>query len=359
MADGEEPDESQKTEDPTPKKLDDARKKGQVAMSREVNNWIMLFMGAMIVLFVLPMMADDMFKFMALFIEKPYAFYAEPTSIGIVLKEVFNQTLLILLLPFGLLMLAGFIGPFSQVGPLFAPESLKPSLDKISIEKGIKRIFSMRSVMEFLKGIFKLVAVGLVATLVVLPYYDGIEHLIDLPLPYVVDELKGLMARVFIGVLIILLVMAIIDYVYQRMEHWKKMRMTKQEVKDEYKTSEGDPHVKGRLRQLRQERGRSRIMQAVPLADVVIVNPTHYAVALKYNPDESPAPICVAKGLNETALRIREIAEENDIVIQHNPPLARALYASVEVDETIPYEHFEAVAKIISYVFKIKKKNLS
>lgn len=356
MAEGEQPDESQKTEEPTPKKLQDSRKKGQVALSREVNNWVMLLMASLIALAVIPLMMESMFQYLALFIEKPHEFHGGMLGIGIILEESFYQTVSVLALPFILLMIAAFLGPFLQVGPLFAPESIKPSLEKISIIKGFKRIFSMRAIVEFVKGIFKLVIVGLVTAVIVYPFLDGIEHMIDLPIPYVMDELMGLVSRVLIGILVVLLIVAVFDYAYQRSEHYKKMRMTKQEVKDEYKTTEGDPQVKAKLRQLRMQKSRQQVLQNVAMADVVIMNPTHYAVALQYDPDESPAPICVGKGLNETALRIREIAEENDVMIEQNPPLARALYASVEVDEAIPFEHYEAVAKIISYVLQKKRK---
>ena len=150
-------------------------------------------------------------------------------------------------------------------------------------------------------------------------------------------------------------IVALIDVVYQRNEHTKKMRMTKQEVKDEYKQTEGDPMIKGKLRQLRSEKARQRMMQAVPQADVVITNPTHYSIALKYDPDTMEAPLCLAKGVDEVALRIREVAKEHEIVLYENVPLARALYDTVEIDETIPQEHFKAVAEAISYVFKLRK----
>jgi len=163
-----------------------------------------------------------------------------------------------------------------------------------------------------------------------------------------------LIVRLMVGVLVIMLVVAVIDVMFQRFEHYKKMRMTKQELKDEYKQTEGDPHVKARLRQLRSERARQRMMQAVPEADVVITNPTHYSVALKYDPDEMEAPLCVAKGVDAVALRIREVAKEHDIELYENPPLARTLFDTVDIDETIPTEHYQAVAEVISYVFKRK-----
>ena len=166
----------------------------------------------------------------------------------------------------------------------------------------------------------------------------------------------GLITRLLIGLLVVIFIIAVLDLLYQRFEHMKKMRMTKQELKDEYRQSEGDPHVKAKLRQLRQEKARARMMQAVPTADVVITNPTHYSVALKYDPDKNDAPIVVAKGVDDLAMRIREVARENDVIILPNPPLARVLFDTVELDEAVPPDQYKAVAEIISYVFRLKGK---
>ena len=178
--------------------------------------------------------------------------------------------------------------------------------------------------------------------------------MIGLPLPLMMEELSSLVLRLMSGILVVLLVVAVIDLIYQRYEHYKKMRMTKQELKDEYKQTEGDPQVRAKLRQLRQEKARARMMQAVPEADVVITNPTHYSLALKYDPDERDAPVLVAKGIDEVAMRIREVAKEHDIPLFENKPLARVLYDTVELDEMIPPEHYQAVAEVISYIFKLR-----
>ena len=252
------------------------------------------------------------------------------------------------------MLAAAFVGPFLQIGPLFAPEIIKPDLSKISPIKGVQRLFSTRSLVEFVKGLLKLFIIGVVGTVIVYPYYGNIDHMVGLPVPALLDELKFLVVRMLTGILVVLMVVAVIDLVYQRYEHYKKMRMTKQELKDEYKQTEGDPHVKARLRSLRAERARQRMMQNVPQADVVITNPTHYSIALKYIPEEMEAPRCVAKGVDEVALRIREVAKEHDIILYENKPLARALYETVEIDEIVPPEHYKAVAEVISYVFKLK-----
>jgi len=353
MAD-ENTDDSQKTEDPTPKKLDEARKRGQIALSREVNNWVMIFAGTVLVMTLSGSTFSQLKDMMTVYIEQAHALPQMPGGMSIVLGGAVKKVAMIMLLPFLLLMVAAFLGPFLQVGPLFAPEVIKPDISKISLMKGFARLFSLRSLVEFAKSLLKLAIVGTVAFVIISPYFDKFEHMVDMPLFMVLAELKYLVVRMLMGILIVLSIIAGSDMIYQRHEYNKKMRMSLQEVRDEYKQSEGDPHIKGKLRQLRMEKARKRMMQEVPNADVVITNPTHYSIALKYNPEESPAPIVIAKGIDEVALRIREIAKENNIVLYENRPLARALYDVVEIDEMIPTEHFKAVAEVISYVFKLK-----
>ena len=243
-----------------------------------------------------------------------------------------------------------------QIGPLMAPEIVKPDISKVSPMKGLKRLFSMRSIMEFIKGILKIGIIAVVGYLLLRPYYDGIEHMVGLPVPKILEEMSFLVIRLMLGILVVLSVVAIMDLLYQRHEHHKKMRMTKQEVKDEYKQTEGDPHVRAKLRQLRQEKARARMMQAVPEADVVITNPTHYSIALKYDPDEMDAPVLIAKGFDDVAMRIREVAKEHDIPLYENKPLARVLFDTVDIDQMIPPEHYQAVAEVISYIFQLKGK---
>lgn len=352
MAEGE--DDSQKTEEPTRKKLDEARKKGQVALSREVNNWVMLLAATILVGVSAPSMMASLRAYLRTYIEKAHDLPGAPGGIGMVLTESLWPVLGIVALPLLFLMVAAFVGPFAQIGPLFSTETLKPDLSKISPLKGMKRLFSMRALVEFAKGLLKITIIGFVGYVLIKPYFGQVEHFIGLPLPRMMDEMHAMIMRMLTGMLAVLLIVAVIDLVYQRLEHHKKMRMSKQEVKDEYRQSEGDPHVRAKLRQLRAEKSRQRMMQAVPQADVVITNPTHYAVALKYNPDEMDAPQCIAKGTDDVALRIRELAKEHNIVVYQAPPLARVLYDTVEIDELVPAEHYKAVAEVISYVFKLK-----
>jgi flagellar biosynthetic protein FlhB len=316
----------------------------------------MLFTGTLIIAAMSPYIFLSLSELLKAYVERSYAFPALPGGMRILLGEGFKNIMMILALPLVILMLAAFLSPFVQVGPLFAPEAVKPDLGKISPIKGFKRLFSMRSLMEFFKGILKISAIAVVGTVIIYPYFDKFEHFIGLPVPAFMAELKSLVVRMMIGVLVVLIVIAVIDLIYQRYEHHKKMRMTRQEVKDEYKQTEGDPHVKSKLRQLRMERARQRMMQAVPQADVVITNPTHYSIALKYDPETMEAPLCLAKGIDEVALRIREVAKQHEIILYENKPLARSLYDTVEIDETIPVEHYKAVAEVISFVFKQKGK---
>ena len=349
-------DDTSKTEDPTPKKLEEARKKGQVPLSREINNWVMLTAATIVVLAMGPAMMVDLTALMRTYIENSHNMPEMPGGMQFAVVEALKETLGIIALPMLFLLIAAFLGPFIQVGPLFAPDIIKFDVSKVSPFKGFTRLFSVRSLMEFVKGILKIAIVSIVGIIILKPYMGTMEHMVGLPIETAMDEIWVLTMKLLIGILVVLFIISILDLLYQRHEHMTKMRMSKQELKDEYRQSEGDPMVKAKLRQLRQEKARARMMQNVPTSDVVITNPTHYSVALRYDPDKDDAPIVVAKGVNELALRIREVARENNIIILPNPPLARVLFDQVEVDETVPQEHYKAVAEIISYVFRLKGK---
>lgn len=356
MAEGEDSDDSQKTEDPTPKKLEESRRKGQVAMSRELGNWIMLLAGTVVIGTISGSMLSDLGIHLRGYLEHAHDLPGAPGGFRIVLGESFVEVMKILALPLIIFMLAAFVGPFVQVGPLFAPDVIKPDFSKVSPMAGFKRLFSMRAIVEFLKGLVKIGLVSLVGILILKPYFGQVDHMVGLPIPVMLAEMQTLVVKMMIGVLVALFILAMADVVYQRMEYTKRMRMTRQEMKDEYRQTEGDPQIKARLRQLRAERARKRMMQAVPEADVVITNPTHFAVALKYDPASMAAPVCVAKGMDAVALRIREIATESKVEIVENPPLARSLYDAVEIDQAIPEALYKAVAEIISFVFQKQGK---
>ncbi len=359
MAEGDDQDDEQKTEDPTQKRLDDAVKKGNVPTSKEVGSFLMMMALAFIVAWFTPIMMRDAGKLLTPFIADPHTMAADQKGISELLRHVVFGSISILVVPFVAAIVAAIAGGMLQHGIVVSGEPLVPKLSKISPMAGIKRLFSMRSLVEFIKNLFKITLVGAVSYVVVISDMGHLYELPDRTTESMLAFLLLLAKRVVIAVAIIMFFIAIFDVFYQRFKYIKSLRMTKQEIKDEYKQSEGDPMIKGRLRRLRMERAQNRMMAAVPSADVVITNPTHFSVALTYDTSKMQAPLVVAKGQDLIALKIREIAKENNVPIVENPPLARALFASVEVDEEIPQVHYEAVAKVISYVYQLKGKKFS
>ncbi len=259
--------------------------------------------------------------------------------------------------PLVMAMFAAFFAGYLQFGLLLSSEGLMPSLEKISPLAGLKRIFSMRSLSEFLKGLLKLAVVGGIVYAVITPSVGDLHKLIGMEVIQLLGVIASLLHRLLFAVFAAMVVITLADVFYQRYEHIKGLRMSRQEIKDEMRESEGDPIVKGRLRQLRMERARKRMMAEVPKADVVVTNPTHYAVALKYDA-QMTSPKVVAKGVDKVAQKIREIAAENDVPVVENPPLARGLYAAVEVDQEITPEFYKAVAEVIGYIYRMKRRKL-
>lgn len=354
MAEGE--DDSEKTEDPSQKRLDDAREKGQVPSSREVNHWIMFLAAAVFLLGLAPGMAADIARVLALFFEQPHAFDLSAGALPGLIATALAEIGLAVAPVAALFIVAAFAAGIVQNGFLFSAESITPSLNKISPLAGVKRLFSLKSFAEFAKGILKLAIVGAIAAAVVMPELTAIETISGVSAGQLASRISDLAAKLLLAVLAVMTAIAAADFLYQRWEHQKKLRMSRQDLKEEYKQTEGDPIVKQRLRQIRAERARKRMIAEVPKADVVITNPTHFAVAMKYDQLTMGAPTVIAKGVDKAALRIREVANENDVPIVENPPLARALYASVGLEEEIPEEHYRAVAEVINYVWKLKGK---
>ncbi|MHA1559784.1 MAG: EscU/YscU/HrcU family type III secretion system export apparatus switch protein, partial [Alphaproteobacteria bacterium] len=267
-------DDAQKTEEPTPRKLEEARKKGQVANSREVNHWFLILAGAVAFMSFVPGMARDIVVAMSRFVTEPDLILADRIGMGQALSGLVGDVLMAMLPFMGVLMLAAMLAGVVQSGFLISFERIKPELSKVSILKGFKRLFSLKSVTEFLKSLFKLVIVGSVVAAILSPVFDNLPQLMTLDTTDVMTVLLSLAVRLFIGVLSIMTVITIIDVLYQKFEHIKGQRMSRQEIKDEMKQTEGDPQVKARLRQIRTERARRRMMASVPEADVVITNPT-------------------------------------------------------------------------------------
>jgi flagellar biosynthesis protein FlhB len=354
----EEQDDSQKTEDPTSRRLDEARNRGQVANSREVNNLLMLGVFSLSVLFFGGPAAGALYKASLPFIESPDLVPADFGHLVQLGWKLLGVLLMAGAVPLVLAVIAAIGAGYLQFGLVWSADGITPKLDKISPLAGLKRMFSMRSLAEFVRGLLKLAVVGSVAMFLILPEVAHLNKLIGMEMIQLLGETKALLAKLLIGVVSIVAAIATIDVIYQRMQHLREMRMSRQEIKDEFKETEGDPLIKGRLRQLRMERTRRRMMAQVPQSDVVVTNPTHYAVALKYDPGSMAAPKMMAKGVDKVAQKIREIAKEHGIPVVENPPLARGLFAAVEVDQEVTPEFYKAVAEVISYIFKLKKRRL-
>ena len=349
-------DDASKTEDPTEKKLQDARRKGQVASSQEIKSWAILLGGTAGLIILAPYIANNVRIISRNFIENPHAISMDSYHLLEVFKTITVDIGLVLAPLFLILVILAIASNVGQIGLLWSTEKIKPEYKKISILAGVKRLFSSRTLVEFLKGIAKLVIVGVVAFGLSLPLLFDIEMISQIDIIYTLDRIHTIAIYLTSGTVAVMTVVAILDLVYQKSKHAKEMRMSLQEVKDEHKQSDGDPQVKARIRKIRAERSQNRMMASVPDADVVITNPTHYSIALEYKMEQMAAPKLVAKGVDHLAFRIREIAEENDIPIVENAPLARALYAAVEIDQEIPSEHFNAVAEVIGFVMRMRGK---
>ena len=347
-------DPSSKTEEPTPKRLSKGREEGQVVSSQEIKTWLMLLATA----FAIVMMAPRVMRQVTV-ISEPFIESSDATTVDLYrLQHLFADLsieLAIVLAPLvGLLTVIAIASNVGQSGLVYSPKKIGMKLSKISILAGFKRMFGLRGTIEFVKGIIKLAIVSFVAMVATLPFLTDLDLSPGFEVETILDRLGDLALALLVGTLAVMTVIAVLDYIFQRHEFMRQMRMTKQEVRDEYKQAEGDPLIKARIRRLRTERARKRMMAAVPRADVVITNPTHYAVALEYKMDTMPAPKLLAKGMDEVARKIREIAEEHQVPIVENPPLARALFATVELDQEIPPEHYKAVAEVIGYVMRLK-----
>jgi flagellar biosynthetic protein FlhB len=347
-------DAASKTEDASPRKLDEARKKGDVAKTPEISSvmslaatWAVIAMGG-------SWMARNMTMSLLPFIEHPEAIDIHNGGGQAVLQQAANATAPALIAITAAACTAGVFGNLIQSGFMWTTEKLKPDPSKLSLSKGLTRIFGIDGLVQFLKSIIKVCVVGFVCWMTLKPRMDELANLSALDpmaiLPLAMDILRAL----FISVLTLLAVAGGADWLWQRFRFLERMKMSKEEMKEEHKSTEGDPHIKAKLKQKRMEAGRRRMMQNVPKATVVIMNPTHYAVALLYEAGETAAPKCVAKGLDAVALKIRAVAEEAGVEVIEDPPLARALYATVEIDAFIPQAHYAAVAKIIGFIMQKK-----
>ena len=349
-------DSDDKTEQPTERKLSKAEDEGNVPVSKEIAN-VLMILGVLIVVGTMaPWITKDLIGLLRGFIEHPHTMQTDIQSIRVLVAQMAWRVGLLLAMPLGLFVIIAFVSTLGQVGFIFTPSKLAPKLSSLNPISGAKQLFSSQSLVEAAKGIAKVAIIVVVLWAMVVPSLRHPDQIMDQDLVTTVSEVQHLIVLLLFFTLMVMAVIAALDVAYTRWSHIEKLKMTKQEVKDEHKDMEGDPKIKSRIRSIRLERHRKRMMAAVPKATVVITNPTHFAVALKYDMDAMGAPRVVAKGADFLALRIRQIAGTHDVPIIENPPLARALYAAVEVDQEIPQEHYKAVAEVIGFVMRLKGK---
>jgi len=348
----EETDLSEKTEDPTQKRLDDAQERGDVVKSQEVNTWFIIA-GATLALSAFSGSMVTMQVSLRDLLANAHSMRVDGGALILLVKKLEFAIIGAFGLPFLVLIIAAICGNMVQHRLVFSAETLTPKLSKISPIGGVKRLFGKQAWANLLKGIFKVVAIGVVMTMVFWPERHRLDAMVRMDLVSIVTVSRTLSLQLLGTVVAMLAVVAIADYLFQYRTWFERQKMSLQEIKEEFKQTEGDPHIKGRLRQLRDARRKRRMMAAVPSASVVITNPTHFAVALKYERG-MPAPVVVAKGVDSIAFKIREVARSNNVPVVENPPLARALHAAVKIDGEVPVEHYKAVAEVIGYVMKLK-----
>ena len=350
------PEKSSKTEDPTHKKLEDAHKRGDVVKSQEVTTWFMIAGSGLLFSLMAAPTGAALTASLREILANADRFEVGGSGFGAFFNGRAGAILLVALVPLGVLLFFGIAGNLVQHMPVLSIDPIKPKLSKISPIQGFKRLFSTEALVNFGKGIIKIGVVSAVLVFVLWPDLDRLETIVTSDPAAILAQFQEMGVKIIFAVLSVVTLMALADYVYQRHRGWERQKMTVQETRDEHKQLEGDPMVKGRIRAIRNERSRKRMMAAVPEATVVITNPTHYAVALKYD-KTMPAPQVVAKGVDALALRIRALARDNDVPVVENPPLARALYAGAEVGERIPEDQFKAVAQVIGYVMRLRSRS--
>lgn len=349
-------DDDDKTEEPTQRRLEQAREKGDIVYSAEVGAALSLIAATAIVAFMSGPIVSQMAHGFIGFLAMPDQFSSDPASLRAIAIAVGLKLLAVFGLVSVALAVAGIGARYLQDRPTFTGERLSPKIEKLNPMEGFKRVFGKAAAASFLKSLAKLVLVGAALVWALWPHDASIQEMSLLDpaavLPFVQDRVVAMMMALASAAA----VLAAVDYIFTRQSYIKRLRMSRREIKEEFRQQDGDPMVKAKLRAIRMERSRRRMMQSVPQASVVITNPTHYAVALRYEQGETAAPICLAMGVDAVAQRIREVAQEHDIPIVEDPPLARALFATAEIDQPIPREHYEAVAKVIGFVMRLARR---
>jgi flagellar biosynthetic protein FlhB len=346
--------DAERTEDPTQKRLDEALERGDVVKSQEVSTWFVIGGGALMLAAFSGQMSGGLTTTFRGLLANSYQIPVDGHALIAMAGRIEREVLAAVALPLAVLAIAALAGNMIQHRLVWSAEQLKPKLSKISPLAGLKRLFSAQALANFVKGLAKLAVVGSVMTALLWPQRERLVGLVQTDILGTLLLTRSLALDMLAVVVAILFLVAAADYLFQYRQWYQRQKMSLREMKEEFKQTEGDPMVKGKIRQLRQSRMRKRMIAAVPKASVVIVNPTHFAVALQYDKG-MPAPLCVAKGVDSLAFKIREVAEEHAIPIVENPPLARALHATVEIDQEIPAEHYKAVAEVIGYVMKLRR----
>jgi len=348
-----EQDNSERTEDPTQKRLDEALQRGDVVKSQEVNTWFVLAAATLILLSFSNSMSSGVTTTLRSLMANAHLIPVDGRGLVLTMQTLGFGTIAAVAVPFALLMLAAVVGNMIQHRLVWSAEQLKPKLSKISPGAGFKRLFSKIALANFVKGLIKLGLIGTIMTVMLWPRRNQLDGLVAMDPAIVLPLTKTLSLELLGAVVAVLALVAAADYLFQYRQWYERQKMSVRELKEEFKQTEGDPAIKAKIRQLRVARSRKRMMAAVPKASVIITNPTHYAVALQYDRGMT-APVCLAKGLDNIALKIRELAAEHNIPVVENPPLARALYATIEIDQEVPPEHYKAVAEVIGYVMRLR-----
>ena len=350
--------DQEKSEQATPKRLQEMREKGQVAKSREVPSAVILIASLLIFYFLGSAMIKDFMELMEWSFANSARFELRSGNFNWLLLELFRRGIKIVAPLFVALMVAGLLSNLVQVGFLFSTKAIAPKFSKLDPLKGFGRMVSKQALVELIKSLFKIAVVGCVTYFTVKGELNQIIPLMDKELWSIMTYIGSVCFKILLRTSWVLIVLAVIDYVFQKWDYMQEAKMTKQEVKDEFKQREGDPLIKSRVRQAQREMAKRRMMEAVPKADVVITNPTHLAIALEYNTQNMAAPQLTAKGSRLMAERIKAIAQENNIPIVENKPLALALFKGVEIGQEIPAIFYKAVAEVLSYVYQLKNKRI-
>ena len=345
----------EKTEEPTSKKLEDAKKKGQIARSKELGTMFVLIFSAISLLLYGPEIGKGLYNIMGRMLSLNRSETYDTTKMFAVWSEVASALLFPVAMFVLIIVIAAFIGNTLLGGFNFSWEAAAPKPSKMSPIKGFKRMFGPQAAIELVKSILKFALVAIFAVFLIQTFFDEILHLSIESAPSNIIHALEMLSWMFLGLSCTLVIIAAIDAPYQSYNHNKQLKMTMQEIKDEYKNSEGDPQIKARIRQTQRQMSQRRMMQDVPDADVIVTNPTHYSVALKYDTERAGAPIVLAKGVDEMAMQIRKIAKGNEVPIVESPMLTRALYHTAEIGQQIPDQLFTAVAQVLAYVFQLKR----